>query len=105
MKFHAQLLEQEFSNSKEPSLREEILLTGQGIHSPSPHQHCSLSWGAGSARGKAVMAKPRHRPFSGLHRARAGHSSHYFHFEGAAFLSVPLLFVSALLLRQLNAFD
>lgn len=57
MKFHAQLLKQGFSNSKEPLVREEILLPGQGIYSPSPHQYCSLGWGAGSTRGKAVTGK------------------------------------------------
>lgn len=57
MKFHAQLLKQGFSNSKEPLVREEIPLPGQEIHLLSPHQDCSLGWGAGSARGKAVIGK------------------------------------------------
>lgn len=64
MKFHAQLLKQGFSNGKEPLGREEILLPEQGIHSPSPHQYCSLDWGAGSTRGKAVTGKAQAQTFA-----------------------------------------
>lgn len=95
MKFHAQLLKQGSSNSKEPLVREEIL---KGIQSPSPHQDCSLGW------GKAVTGKAQAQTFPWSAQGWVGHSSHHFHFEGAAFLSVQLLFVSAPLLRQLNAF-
>lgn len=102
MKFHAQLLKQGFSNSKEPLVREEILLLGQGIHSPPPHQYCSPGWGAGW--GKAVAGTAQTQTFLCSAQAWVGHSSH-FHFQGAAFLCDQLLFLSALLLGQLNAFD
>lgn len=53
MKFHAQLLKQGFSNCKEPLVREEILLPGQGTHSHHPTSTAACSGGQAQP-GKAV---------------------------------------------------
>lgn len=104
MKFHAQLLKQGFNNSKEPLVREKNLPPGEGNSLTITPPVLQPGLGCRLHPGEAVAAKAQAQTFLWSHRAWLGHSSHS-HFEGAAFLSVQLLLVTALLLRQLNAFD